>query len=248
MVLLSTAIITGAILLFKASAINKPSTKPLPHNNAKQSAAKKYPLANNHTALANNNTNVPYAETLRGVKTIWHKLAAKENTTHITITDSFYTIIMQKLLPYWYNTPWDFNGTTTIPQQGKIACGYFVTTMLQHAGVELDRVKTSQKASSQIIHSLIEKKHTENLAHLSFDAFIKHVQQRKKGIYIVGLDYHVGFIVNSGSELYFVHSNYINRAGVVKEIATESIALKQSKWHYMGYLTEDENFMRKLLR
>jgi hypothetical protein len=220
-----------------------------PKHKTEQSEAKKIKTNNRNTNASNGlyNNEVPYNKTLEGIKTTWKTLSKKVNIKHATITDSFYSIFMDRLLPYWYNTPWDFNGTTTTPKQGHIACGYFVATMLQHAGVTLNRVKTAQKASSQIIHSLINKKYTENLAHLTFDAFIKHVQKRKKGIYIVGLDFHVGFLVNTGTELYFVHSNYIKREGVVKEKATESIALKQSKWHYMGYITEDENFMRKLL-
>src|SRR6476660_4877291 len=33
--------------------------------------------------------------------------------------------IWKEIFPSWYGTPWDFNGTTEVPQQGKIACGYF---------------------------------------------------------------------------------------------------------------------------
>src|SRR5687768_5227389 len=34
--------------------------------------------------------------------------------------------IYEDVLPAWYGTGWDFNGTSEVPQQGKIACGYFV--------------------------------------------------------------------------------------------------------------------------
>src|SRR5205823_2478360 len=34
------------------------------------------------------------------------------------------------LFPAWAGTPWDYNGTATRPREGKIACGYFVTTLL----------------------------------------------------------------------------------------------------------------------
>src|SRR2546429_7045322 len=42
------------------------------------------------------------------------------------VTRSIYT----EIFPSWYGTAWDFYGTTEVPQQGKIACGYFVTTVL----------------------------------------------------------------------------------------------------------------------
>jgi hypothetical protein len=58
-------------------------------------------------------------------------------------------IIDKKLLPYWLGTTWNFNGTTQVPGEGSIACGYFVTTLLRDAGVKLERVKLAQMASEK---------------------------------------------------------------------------------------------------
>jgi hypothetical protein len=38
----------------------------------------------------------------------------------------------------------------------------------------------------------------------------------------VGLDIHVGFIVNTGGEVYFIHSSYVDPYVVVREKALES--------------------------
>src|SRR5437764_1215954 len=38
------------------------------------------------------------------------------------------------IFPAWFGTPWDFNGTTQTPGEGKIACGYFVTTVMRDLG------------------------------------------------------------------------------------------------------------------
>ena len=54
--------------------------------------------------------------------------------------------IYNDLLPAWYGTPWDFNGTSEVPQQGKIACGYFVSTILRDAGWKVERVRLAQQA------------------------------------------------------------------------------------------------------
>ena len=35
----------------------------------------------------------------------------------------FIEFVVDSLLPCWYGTPWDFNGITETPGQGKIACG-----------------------------------------------------------------------------------------------------------------------------
>ena len=41
----------------------------------------------------------------------------------------------------WEGTPWDFNGHTRYPQQGKYMWVFFVTTMLCDMGMHIDRVK-----------------------------------------------------------------------------------------------------------
>src|SRR5262245_48861455 len=42
--------------------------------------------------------------------------------------------IVNDLFPFWYGTDWDFSGVTETPNQGKIACGYFVSTLLRDVG------------------------------------------------------------------------------------------------------------------
>src|SRR5262249_39910350 len=47
--------------------------------------------------------------------------------------------IVDTLFPAWLGTDWSFDGTTEEPRgPGGIACGYFVATILQHAGVRLE--------------------------------------------------------------------------------------------------------------
>ena len=39
--------------------------------------------------------------------------------------------------------------------------------------------------------------------------FVNAVKEFGPGIYIVGLDVHVGFVVNTGDEVYFIHSSLL---------------------------------------
>jgi hypothetical protein len=41
----------------------------------------------------------------------------------------FTSAVTETIIPAWIGTGWDFNGITEKPQQGSIACGYFVTTI-----------------------------------------------------------------------------------------------------------------------
>ena len=54
----------------------------------------------------------------------------------------FTRAVAETIIPDWIGTKWDFNGISEKPQQGNIACGYFVTTVLRDAGLNLARSKT----------------------------------------------------------------------------------------------------------
>src|SRR5687767_2354556 len=130
--------------------------------------------------------------------------------------------VVNDLFPFWYGTDWDFSGVTETPNQGKIACGYFVSTLLRDAGWKLERARLAQQASENIILSLTGDPHVKRFRRISIENFAKAVKEWGEGLYVVGLDIHTGFIVNSGGEIYFVHSSYAEPYEVVRERAVES--------------------------
>jgi hypothetical protein len=153
----------------------------------------------------------------------------------------------KELFPHWYGTQWDFYGVTQTPRDGKIACGYFVTTLLRDAGFQLERARLAQQASEKIILSLVRPAFVQRFRNTALTDFVAAVKQKGAGLYIVGLDNHVGFILHNGQEIYFVHSSYGDPQEVVKEIAAESLILSSSKYRVLGALTADEQLLAKLL-
>ena len=147
------------------------------------------------------------------------------------------------LFPAWYGTPWDFNGTTEVPQQGKIACGYFVSTVLRDAGWKVERVRLAQQASENIILTLTTDSFVKRFRRVAIGDFVNAVKEWGPGIYIVGLDVHVGFIVNTGSEVYFIHSSYVEPYKVVKEQAIESQILAGSNYRVLGRVFADNTMV-----
>jgi len=123
---------------------------------------------------------------------------------------AFVSVLVDSILPYWYGTPWDFNGTTQTPGEGSIACGYFITTVLQHAGVRINRVRLAQCASQQMIEEIIVNNQKRIFSNASMEKFTGHIKQQGFGLYIVGLDAHVGFLYNDGQEIYFIHAKWAN--------------------------------------
>lgn len=159
------------------------------------------------------------------------------------VTRSIYT----EIFPSWYGTPWDFNGTTEVPQQGKIACGYFVSTVLRDAGWNVQRARLAQQASENIILSLTTHPYVKRFRRVPISDFVTAVEKWGAGIYVVGLDIHTGFIVNTGGEIYFIHSSYVEPYMVVREKASESKILATSNYRVLGKVTDDDLFIEKWL-
>lgn len=169
--------------------------------------------------------------------------AAKEELSNFWVNN-----ISNEFFNKWANTAWDFNGTTEQPGQGAIACGYFVTTILRDMDCKINRNKLAICASSQMMKALTATQKIKNLSYLSHQSFDEKIRQLGKGVYIIGLDFHTGFIVNDGIENWFIHSYYVKRVGVIKEKLIDSRALRSSKTKWMVSLTNDKDFLFKWLK
>jgi hypothetical protein len=155
--------------------------------------------------------------------------------------------IYNDLFPAWYGTAWDFNGTSETPQQGKIACGYFVSTVLRDAGLKVERVRLAQQASENIILSLTTNDFVKRFRGVPLGEFVTAIRNWGSGIYIVGLDVHVGFIVNTGDEVYFIHSSYEEPYKVIKEMAIDSRILAASNYRVLGKVFADAELISNWL-
>ncbi len=139
------------------------------------------------------------------------------------------------VLPFWYGTPWDFNGISNVPGQGQIACGYFISTPLKHIGFNLNRYRVAQKGATQIIHTISGKEETITFKDRS--KLEDYLKKRPDGLYVIGLSSHVGFIEKRGELLYFTHSNYLSPAQVIREDLSTSPAINSSGIYVLGSLT-----------
>lgn len=148
--------------------------------------------------------------------------------------------LIDDVLPRWDGTPWAFEGTSKTPGQGSIACGYFVTTTLQEAGLRVERAKLAQQPSEDIIKSLAPPSAIARFSDVPVDKFATAVAARGDGLYVVGLDLHVGFLIVRGGEVLFHHSSYVDTAKVVREEAATSGPLVGSRYRVIGKLFTDD--------
>ena len=145
-------------------------------------------------------------------------------------------------------TKWDFNGTAAKPGQGKIACGYFVSTVLRDAGLDVNRYRLAQQASQNIIYTFLDKKDCPITTGQDYEAFRKSMAERAPGIYICGLDTHVAFIVNGEDDFRFIHSSGARPWCVVDEAPNEAGVLERSNYRIVGNLTGNPEFIRTWLK
>lgn len=156
-----------------------------------------------------------------------------------------FRVMRKEVFPRWKDTKWDFNGTTTSPQTGKIACGYFVTTTLYQMGFKIERARLAQQAASKIIATLCDPSSLKIIGHNQHDKLLKHLEKQKNGLYIIGLDNHVGFILKEPGGTWMVHSTSYPHGKVVKEDVKTSPNLKRSKSYYIADLLGNEAILKK---
>ena len=144
----------------------------------------------------------------------------------------------------WRGTPWDFNGTCETPGSGKIACGYFVSTILRDAGIHCQRVRLAQQASQNIIGTFVSRDQMHIRAGLSYERFLEQVKARGPGWRIVGLDRHVGFLVIEGNgNIRFIHSSPSTPSEVVDESTGDADYLQNSNYRVTANITANKDFL-----
>lgn len=152
----------------------------------------------------------------------------------------FVAAVDEEIFPNWYGTDWDFYGTTETPGTGKIACGYFVSTVLRDAGLKVNRVILAQQASENIIKSLTTEPFIKRFRNVSLEKFTQEIEKLGAGLYVVGLDFHVGFLYHDGKTVHFIHSSYVAPSETIKELAATSPVLEATKYRVVGKISDDD--------
>jgi hypothetical protein len=163
-----------------------------------------------------------------------------------TTKDYIYTQLIDTIFPGWYGTEWDFNGYSNRPQEGQIACGYFVSTTLKHIGFNVNRYKLAQKYSTAIVKTLCNN--IQYVRNNNTDKLFRYINSKPNQLYVVGLDNHVGFISKEAGGVYFIHSSYLEPVAVIKEKAQSSEALISSDLFVLGQLTENDTIIKSWLK
>lgn len=159
----------------------------------------------------------------------------------------FATTLSDSIFVCWYGTGWDFNGTTTCPRSGNIACGYFVTTVLKQSGFNISRTFLAQQASSVMIKTFCPADKIKTITNHQTQKLFTYMKTRPDGIFMVGLDNHTGFIIKKGDVIDFVDADYqVDK--VVREPLEESNIIKNNGYFMVGDLSHSDETMVKWLK
>lgn len=161
--------------------------------------------------------------------------ATTQDSLILVAEDYLLMVLTDSVFPAWYGTPWDFNGMSRTPGQGKIACGYFVTNVLTDVGFKIPRIRWAQSASEVFIRELCPQ--VQRFSRQPLEAVEEYLLQSGDGTYLVGLDNHTGFVTVEGNTIRFVHADFYNAdTGVKSETLFSDNPLRDSRYRVVGKL------------
>ncbi|GJM33714.1 MAG: hypothetical protein DHS20C18_27150 [Saprospiraceae bacterium] len=198
--------------------------------------------------LTSQNEYSSYEETKLEVKQI--RLNINENEiSKDSLSTLFAELLINKIIPYWYGTKWSFEGHTSQPGKGEIACGYFVSTTLKDMGIVINRYKLAQQ-------SPINEARTLNILQPVIEINKKSVKENiialdsvtNEGVYFIGLDQsHVGYLLKKEGQLFLIHSNYLEARGVEIERLEISEVFSYFEKFYLAEISTNERLLEKWL-
>lgn len=161
--------------------------------------------------------------------------------------DHFYHTLTDSVFMFWYGTEWDFNGITQKPREGNIACGYFVTTTLSQCGLKINRAKLAQQPAATIIKTVCHNGTIRTFSNGNLKGLKTHLLKSEDGLFVIGLDNHVGFIDKRDTSIYMIHSSGLRPFEVTIERWDEARALQKSQLHMIGSVSTNDNLFVKWL-
>ena len=149
--------------------------------------------------------------------------------------DVAFRAIVDDLAPLWIGMPWGLgrNSTATRPYQRDmvVGCSYFVTAIAQGAGLRLDdRFRFAQAPALHIQRAFARGRGAVH-RYLSIPAerLEREIAALGDGLYLIGLDVHVGFVVVDRGAVRLLHASYTGARQVSDELLREALAIDRSR-------------------
>jgi hypothetical protein len=139
-----------------------------------------------------------------------------------------------RLSRFWLGTRWGL-GLPQVerPGDGRVNCGTFVGRLLADAGFRVAVRRLQRQPSALIARAFATPDRLQRFSRTPFPEFLAAVHAMGPGLFIIGLDLHVGLLLRLAGELRFVHASYLT-ATVVDEPAAQAVLIEQSAYRVVG--------------
>jgi hypothetical protein len=151
------------------------------------------------------------------------------------------TASVAELARHWLGTRWGLGPPqTSVPGLGKVNCGTFVGRILHDAGFRVDVARLQRLPSQLIIRSFVGPERTKRWSNAPMERFLADLRKMGSGLFIIGLDFHVGLLIQTDDDLRFVHASYVTGT-VVDEPARTARPIADSAYRVVGKLLDARN-------
>ena len=153
-------------------------------------------------------------------------------------------VSIQALTERWMGTTWALgNPQSKVPGENeRINCGTFVGRVLNDAGFKVKVSHLQRQPAQLIIQSFVGGERVRKFSNKKMKSFINSVKEMGPGLYIIGLDFHVGTLLQTENDLRFIHASYENEK-VRNEKAADATPIISSKYRVVGKILSDENIL-----
>ncbi len=149
--------------------------------------------------------------------------------------DLAFRSIVDELAPLWLGMPWGLGKNSTAPRPHQpgmvVGCSYFVTAIAQGAGLRLDNRFRFAQAPALTIQRALARSRGAIHRYLSLpgDRLAHEIAALGDGLYLIGLDVHVGFVVVDRGQVRLLHASYTGGRQVTDEPLADAIAIANSR-------------------
>jgi hypothetical protein len=162
--------------------------------------------------------------------------------------------IVREIFPAWFGMSWGLGANSTADRPHApgmtVACGYFVSSVLENAGLRLGTRFTYAQAPALHVQKTLAPGDLHRYFSISGQALADKIAGLGEGLYIIGLANHIGFVVVDAAGVRLVHASYTGDQVVISEpLATaQAIADSRPKGYFVTPVMHDERLADLWLR
>ncbi|MCP4680362.1 MAG: hypothetical protein GY854_33725 [Deltaproteobacteria bacterium] len=160
--------------------------------------------------------------------------------------------IVEDIIPKWLGMPWTLavikdglkpNAAYPFEKGRGISCSWFMVSVLRSVGLRF--VNKRDFADTISIHFQYAMSPRKKDIHRYFNTSPDHLEEKLKkldnGLYVIGLNCHIGFLHITDGRVNFLHSSYTSPQQVVIEplAKSEAIVLSESAGYVVSPLFQD---------